>query len=284
MPSPESFSEKLKTYRRTMGWTQEELAKKWNYSFETISAWERGKRNPRDQQIPRIAHLLGMAPGALIQSIDMVRDGLHKDRNQESVTHELIKEWKGAFETWGELENIYHNRSEFNSDFSYPRIFEDAHDILAIGISLNAIAMNYSREKIMYSIMRNKSTYNLCFLDPKGVYCNIRENEEGYPKGSLGELTQLNIRNVEIIQNQLHKIDPNYSQQLKLMLYDLPPRYSIYVIDDMIMTMQCYAYERGEDTPIFVLRRQSSNGLFEFYASIAKHILAKSTLHKHVEK
>lgn len=40
----EDFPTLLKTYRKSMGWTQEELAQKWSYSFETISAWERGKR------------------------------------------------------------------------------------------------------------------------------------------------------------------------------------------------------------------------------------------------
>ncbi len=52
------FSMLLRTYRKSMGWTQEELAQQWSYSFETISAWERGKRTPGKQETLRLAKLL----------------------------------------------------------------------------------------------------------------------------------------------------------------------------------------------------------------------------------
>lgn len=55
----ESFPEFLKTYRKNNGLTQGELAKQLNFSAETISAWERGKRRPQLQQIQRLARLLG---------------------------------------------------------------------------------------------------------------------------------------------------------------------------------------------------------------------------------
>jgi transcriptional regulator with XRE-family HTH domain len=272
----ENFPELLKVYRKTMGWTQAELARRWVYSFETISAWERGKRNPNGQQIPRIAHLLGMTPEALAHSIDINFNSVRTRRNQEPPTQDMIEKWTSAFETWGELENIYRDRTELNRDFSYPRMFENAQEILAVGISLNAIAMNYSRAKIINSIIENKSAYHLCFLDPKGVYCAEREREEDIPQGSLADLTQLNMQNMEVVQKQISKISPDGTEQLQLLTYDLPPRFNIYVVDDSIMTVQSYAYGRGEDTPVFVLRRQSSNGLFDFYASVAKHILAQA--------
>lgn len=279
MSSPESFPEQLKTYRRAMGWTQAELAERWSYSLEAISAWERGKRNPSGQQIPRIARLLGITPEALVHSIDTNHSRVSARRNQEQLSQEMIQGWQSAFETWGEVEHIYRNRTEFNRDFSYPRMFEGAHEILAVGISLNAIAMNYSRAKIIDSIIEDKSTYSLGFLDPEGVYCAEREREEGLSKGSLTELTLLNIHNMEAIKNQISKIDPDGTKQLQLLIYDLPPRFNIYLVDDSFMTVQSYAYDRGEDTPVFVLKRQSGNGLFDFYASVAKHILdqAKST-------
>jgi transcriptional regulator with XRE-family HTH domain len=273
---PESFPERLKAYRKAMGWTQAELAKRWVYSFETISAWERGKRTPGVHQIPRIAHLLGVTPEALTQSIDSNLGSIHVRRNKEILTEEMMQEWKSAYETWGELEHIYRNRTELSREFSYPRLFENAHEILAVGISLNAIAMNYSSAEIINSIVENRNSYWLCFLDPKGVYCAEREREEDMPPGSLADLTHLNIQNIEIIQKQIGKINPDGTKQLQLLIYDLPPRYNIYVVDDSIMTVQAYAYSRGEDTPVFVLRRQSGNGLFDFYASVAKHILTQA--------
>ena len=82
--------------------------------------------------------------------------------------------------------------------------------------------------------------------------------------------------NMEIIQKQIGKINPEGIEKLQLMAYDLPPRFNIYVVDDSVMTVQSYAYGRGEDTPVFVLRRQGSNGLFDFYLSVAKHVLLKA--------
>ena len=69
----EGFSDRLKNYRRVMGWTQEQLAKEWTYSTEAISAWERGVRVPGSQQLPRIAKLLQIAPEELIQSLNTNR-------------------------------------------------------------------------------------------------------------------------------------------------------------------------------------------------------------------
>jgi transcriptional regulator with XRE-family HTH domain len=276
MPLQESFPERLKTYRKTMGWTQEELAKKWGYSSDGISAWERGIRTPSGQQIPRIARLLKTTPEELLQSINTSYERMITQRKQDSDIEEKSQEWIEAFEVWGELQHIYRNRTEFSSEISYPGIFEDAHEILAVGISLNAIAMSYSQEKVVKSILEKKSTITLCFLDPNGVHCVEREREENHPPGRLSLLTQLNIANMETIKNNISKIDPDDAERLKIMIYDLPPRFNIYVVDNTYITVQTYAYGRGEDTPTFVLRRHSNNGLFDYYVSIARHILEQS--------
>lgn len=42
------------------------------------------------------------------------------------------------------------------------------------------------------------------------------------------------------------------------------------------MTVQGYAYGRGEETPILVLERKTNGGLFDFYVSLVKHILEQS--------
>ena len=59
----------LRTYRKGKEWTQENLAENWNYSFETISAWERGRRRPTRQEMPRLAKLLAMDVQALTESV-----------------------------------------------------------------------------------------------------------------------------------------------------------------------------------------------------------------------
>jgi transcriptional regulator with XRE-family HTH domain len=276
-----TFPEALRAYRTAMGWTQEEIARQWNYSFETISAWERGKRNPNTHEVPRLAKLLGMESEALAQSINTNR---HKvQRSQDAYTDEARREWTKAFDIWGEIQGIYRSRTEFNRDFSYPRLFENATHILAVGISLNAIALNYSREQIIESIIEHKRTYQLCFLDPNGTKCAEREQEEGYIQGTLRDLTRLNMHHIQIIQNYLHKIKPDYLQYLQMRVYNLLPRLNIYIIDETFMTVQCYAYGRGEDTPTFVLKRQSNNGLFDFYTRAAKHVLEQTKPIEHEE-
>src|SRR6266487_1377206 len=191
MSSQESFPERLRAYRRSMGWTQEQLAKRWSYSFAAISAWERGKRFPSGQEIPQLALRLEMEPEELVKCINATRNKTNQPEILE-VGNRTGQEKRNASTTEKELEGIYLNRTEFTSGFSYPRMFENAHTILAVGISLNAIAMSYSTEKIIRSIVEAKSTYSLCFLDPDGVKCGEREDEENLPPGTLAKLTRLN--------------------------------------------------------------------------------------------
>lgn len=56
-------------------------------------------------------------------------------------------------------------------------------------------------------------------------------------------------------------------------MYDLPPRYNIFMADHSLMTTQSYGYGRGEDTPTLVLQRQVSGGLFDFYAAAVQYTL-----------
>ena len=53
-----------------MGWTQKELARRWGYSSNTISSWEREIRIPGIQQIPRLAELLKLHTDELAQHIN----------------------------------------------------------------------------------------------------------------------------------------------------------------------------------------------------------------------
>lgn len=65
----QTFAWLLRRYRKVQGYTQEELAETWGYSFETISAWEREKRFPARAECVRLAHLLGMDADELIALI-----------------------------------------------------------------------------------------------------------------------------------------------------------------------------------------------------------------------
>ncbi|MBV9690972.1 MAG: helix-turn-helix transcriptional regulator [Ktedonobacteraceae bacterium] len=266
----------LRTYRKGMGWTQEEMAQRWSYSYETISAWERGKRRPSNQEIPRLAKLLEISPEELASAIvsnqgqvlPLTDSTLQPQRTQAS--------WKTNFEVWGEVQHIYRNRTEFSREFSYSDMFENAHSILAAGISLNAITLNYSREILQKLIIENQCNIQLCFLDPDGKKCAEREEEEDYPLGTLAGLTRANIIITTVLYNQIKQTSPEHCKHLEVRVYDLAPRLNIYIVDDILMTVQSYGYGRGEEAPVFVLKRKTQGGLFDFYASTAKHILTHS--------
>lgn len=221
-----------------------------------------------------------MKPEEVVRSIEIVREQLVRRNHVGEVSGtEPAEVQLRTVDAGGELLYVYRDRTEFNRDYSYPRLFEDAHEILAVGISLNAIAMSYSTEHILKLITEKGCKIALCFLDPEGVYCKEREREEGIRQGHISQLTGVNIFRMETTLALLKKTAPDYASQLKIMRYDLLPKFNMYIINDNLMTVQAYAYGRGEDTPVFVLRRQSKQGLFAFYVSIAQHILthAKNT-------
>lgn len=266
------FSTLLRTYRKSMGWTQEELAQQWSYSFETISAWERGKRTPSKQEIPRLAKLLETDSEKLAEVIVGSREQL-----DAPIKHpETGAGWKASFEIWGELQHIYRTRTEFSRDFSYARMFEDAHKILAAGISLNAITLTYSRDALLKAIIEDNYIIQLCFLDPNGAKCAEREEEENYPQRTLADLTSVNLLLARTLRNQIERTSPEHLKNLEIKTYNLTPRFNIYIVDDVLMTVQSYAYGRGEDTPTLFLQRKTRGGLFDFYADAAKHVLEHS--------
>jgi transcriptional regulator with XRE-family HTH domain len=269
-----TFSTLLKAYRKSMGWTQEAISEKWSYSFETISAWERGKRTPSNQEIPRLAKFLEIEPKQLADIIAHSRGKTHASTDQPS--YETRANWKASYETWGELQHIYRTRTDFNRGFSYLRMFEDAHSILAAGISLSAIARGNEREEIPRLVLENNCHIQLCFLDPMGKQCPEREEEENHDPGVLAKTTDGNIFHVKRIRDRIAKINTEQSRLLEIRIYDMIPRYNIYIVDDTLMTVQSYAYGRGQETPTLVLERKSDGGLFDFYASAARHILEHS--------
>jgi transcriptional regulator with XRE-family HTH domain len=272
------FSELLRTYRKDMGWKQAELAERWSYSLETISSWERRKRIPGNQEIPRVAKLLQMEAEKLREIIRRSREQLNVGANNENQTPSKTKAaWESSFETWGEVQSIYRTRTEFNKMFSYPRMFENAQSILAVGISLNAISQNYDRELVQKAILEDGCLVQLCYLDPQGSRCAEREDEEGYTGGVLASYTNTNIIVVNDLRNRIMRTDKEKAKQLDIRTYNMIPRFNIYIVNDTLMTVQGYAYGRGEETPTFVLERKIRGGLFDFYVSTAKHILKNST-------
>lgn len=84
-----SFPAQLRKYRKSNGWTQKQLAKKWYVSPETISAWELGRRRPDISLVPMLANELAMDKSELIEYISPSSDRSKENRNQETDPDEL---------------------------------------------------------------------------------------------------------------------------------------------------------------------------------------------------
>jgi hypothetical protein len=83
---------------------------------------------------------------------------------------------------------------------------------------------------------------------------------------------------MRMLYNQIKNIDVESCENLEIRTYNLTPRFNIYIVDDKIMTVQSYAYGRGEDTPTLLLQRKTKGGLFDFYALAAKYVLEHSAV------
>jgi transcriptional regulator with XRE-family HTH domain len=58
----------LKRFRKKKGWSQEELAFESDFHRTYISGIERGTRNPTVVVLDRLARVLGIQPGKLLDS------------------------------------------------------------------------------------------------------------------------------------------------------------------------------------------------------------------------
>ena len=265
------FSQRLKTYRKTMGYRQETLARIWDYSLETISAWEREKRQPSGQEIPRIARFMGISVDELVKSIEAQRDfSIYDPPSMPSSadnSDDAIRQ--------NELLRVYHSRRAFRRDYSYAALFEQAREILAVGIRLDGIVRYFPAEKVIDLLTKKHCSITLCFLDPDSRYCVAREQEERYEQGQLRDLIRSNIKR---IQTTRASIPSEYASRLRVYTYDMPCRFNICLLDDTFLTAQFYMHERGEDTPLYVYQRRERHGLFEYHAAAAHHVLE----HAHV--
>ncbi len=278
MTASESFPERLKAFRQQKGWTQRELAKTWAYAFATVSAWERGERIPGVHQIPHLAKLMQVTTEEMNDWIQAAHAQTHNQKKTPGAHPQAEPQtWQHIFDAQDEIWHIYRNRAEFSSGFSYLRMFEHAQQVLGVGISLNALVQNYSNDKVISAILEQRTTFTLCFLDPHGYYCREREREEQITPGIISGLTSINIAQMQWVHQHISNKDTESASRLQLLMYNVCPRFNIYIVDDTLMTVQAYGYGLSENVPIYVLKRKRNDGIFEYYASVTHYILARTT-------
>ena len=76
----------IQTFRKENGYTQKQLAEKCGMATGTIQQYELNKREPRQEQLRKIADALGVDPFSLY-SFDMASEALEKniDKKESSL-------------------------------------------------------------------------------------------------------------------------------------------------------------------------------------------------------
>jgi len=65
---PESLCDFIRTARRDLGWTQQEVAHKVGITVRSVSGWERGKAIPHLGTLEALARVLGQKPERLVET------------------------------------------------------------------------------------------------------------------------------------------------------------------------------------------------------------------------
>lgn len=83
------FAEKLKSERKSKGWSQEELAEKLFVSRQSVSKWENGQNYPSIEIIIKISDLLSVTIDELLRSDEALTEKVIKDGKQ--LAHPRLK-------------------------------------------------------------------------------------------------------------------------------------------------------------------------------------------------
>lgn len=75
-----TISEKLKTYRKTQGFTQEEVAKRLNVSRTTVSSWETGRTFPDIERMINLADLYQLSLDQLLREDPQIMKNIKTER------------------------------------------------------------------------------------------------------------------------------------------------------------------------------------------------------------
>ncbi|MEV6890784.1 DUF5919 domain-containing protein [Kribbella sp. NPDC051137] len=160
---------------------------------------------------------------------------------------------------------IYTSRTEFSHEIPTPKLFDNASEVSAAGLSLNLICQQYPDLKLRALLRR--ASVRLLFLDPDGESIRRRNREEGHEEGHLSAWSRGNINIMSRLRDELG----GAADKLELRMYDETIRFNLMFIDQKLCVMQTYLPAlRGLDSPTFVMERTGSDSsdLYSVYDQI----------------
>jgi len=102
------FGPRLKALRRQANLTQQALADRLGVGQQTVREWERGDKRPLLERIPRLAEVLGVAPGRLFPdgenpAADRVDETLPPEASIEARLARIERQLRRVLEDLQEL-------------------------------------------------------------------------------------------------------------------------------------------------------------------------------------
>lgn len=161
---------------------------------------------------------------------------------------------------------LFRDRTTFNDAIGYQKLFTNTKSIHAIGISLNAITINWGINNLI-AALNNLTEVKLLFLDPNGESTRIRETIENLPPGTISNITKTNLNLIKLVSE---KCTEEIRNKLNYKIYDSLLNLNMYILDEKFIILQHYLTGiRGQECPIYVLKNeQHENGLFDLYKSV----------------
>ena len=185
---------KIKTFRKSAGFTQDELAKRLNTTKQTISRYEKGDRKANQDMLFELCDIFGVSIDDFFPSqnestqppttspIQSIYDQLHQSRQDKVLTYaeRQLAEQKNEEETKinevSEVINLYQveivSKTAAASGFNYGFGYDDTdretievdeqpprHDI-ATKVSGDSMQPDYQDGDILYLVDKGLTTYN----------------------------------------------------------------------------------------------------------------------------
>lgn len=216
----------------------------WKPSADAVESWETETVPPGDVVVAAGLAAHGATQGAANPSSDLVG--------------------RLVAERFGDLSAVFTTRSAFAAAMPPETLFGDASDIRAAGISLNSLCQQHADQKTI-ELIEAGTTMRCLFLDPASEAMRVREIEEGFPRGQLATLTEINI---ETLSRRVgDQLSPTARGRLQVAVYSQTVRFNITLIDGATCVMQPYLpASRGVESPTFLIHRHSpSTGLFPLF-------------------
>ncbi|MFD7757895.1 DUF5919 domain-containing protein [Streptomyces sp. NPDC059757] len=212
----------------------------WPVRAEQVDAWEKSAVPPGD---------------VLVAAELLVRQASPAMGDRADALTQIIGD------NFADLVGVYASRSEFQAKVPPTELLDSAHDVRAVGLSLNMLCQTYSEARLR-DIIEAGTTVTCLFLKPYGRFIAQREQEEGYPEGRLSALTAMNLTIME--ERVAGRLSAEAVRRLRIGVYDEPIRFNVLLVDSQLCVAQPYLPEvRGVDSPTLLIRkRRTAGGLY----------------------